>query len=166
VLDIVHEQVLSPLGPIFCVVAEKYVIEAESEQFLRCEQRHACLLRRSIALALITFDARSYQILRRTLTSLSTRENMVECEVLGVPVLAAVLTPVAVPNVDPRPFHCCFTAISPNVYIVPQPNHRRDRKGGRGRVENLVSIVLLEKYRAAKPQTHGTTDADRAERLK
>lgn len=76
-LDIVHKQVFSPLRAIFCVVTEQNVVKAQPQEFLRRQQRHAGLLRRSVTFALVAFYACGDEVLRRRFAALGTRENVV-----------------------------------------------------------------------------------------
>ena len=127
-VNIVHKQILSPFRTIFGVVTEQHMVEAEPQQLLRSQQRHAGLLGRAVALSLVALDARRHQILRRALAALGTRENVIQRQVLGVFVLAAILAAIAVANVDPGTLHRRFAVVAANVDIMPQPDHRRHRK--------------------------------------
>src|SRR5436190_21833685 len=77
-IDIVHKQILAPFRTIFGVMTEQHVVEAEPEQLLRREQRHACLLGCAVALALVALDAGGHKVLRRRLAALGTREDVVK----------------------------------------------------------------------------------------
>ena len=146
-------------------MTKQHVIEAETQQLLRCQQRHTCLLGRAVALTLVTFDAGRDQIVRRAFAALCPRENVIERQILGVLMLAAILAAIAVANIDPGPFHRRFAVIAPNVHIMTQADNRRHRKSGRRRMENIIAVVFLDKDRAAKPQADRASHTDRAERL-
>lgn len=162
---VVHEQVFFPLRPRFGVVAEQNVVEPEPQQFLRGQERHAGLFRRSVALALVAGDTGRDQICRGALAALSPRENVIERQVLGEPMVAAVLAAIAVADVDPCTLHCRFTTRAPDIHIMPEPNNGWDTENRRGRAENVVAVVLFDEDRAAKPQTHRPGNTDGAKRL-
>ena len=165
IVNIVHEEVLAPLGAILGVMTKQHVIEAETQQFLRGQQRHAGLFRRAVALSLIAFDTRGHKVLRRAFAALCTREDMIERKFLGVFMLAAILTAISIANIDPSPFHRGFAIITTNVNIMTQTHNRRNGKNGRGRSENIIAVVFLDKYCSAKPQTDRARDADGTKRL-
>ncbi len=146
-------------------MTKQNVIEAEPEQLLRCQQGHSRLLRSSIALALIAFDAGGDQIMRRALAALGTRENVIERQFFGMLVFTAVLAAIAVADVYPCPFHRGFTIVSADMDVMTQPDDRRNGKRGRRRMQNIIAVVFLNKNRATKPQTDGAGDTHSAERL-
>src|SRR5436190_9476469 len=76
--NIVHKEILSPLRSIFGVVAEQHMVEAETEQLLRGQQRHARLFGRAIAFTLVALYTGRDQVMRRALATLGTRENVIE----------------------------------------------------------------------------------------
>ena len=141
------------------------MVEAEAEEFLRCEQRHSGLFGRAVAFTLVAFYAGRDEIVRRAFTALRTREDVVERQVFGVLVLAAVLTAVAVADIDPRPFHRSLAVIATQMDVMTKPHDRRHGKRGRGRVQDIVAVVFLDKDRTAKPKADRTSDAHGAERL-
>ena len=120
--NIVHKEIFSPLRPIFGIVAEQHMIESETEQLLRGQQRHAGLFRRAVAFTLVAFNAGRHEIVRRAFPALGTRENMVERQFLGVLVLTAVLTAIAITDIDPSTFHCRLAGVTTNVNVVTQSN--------------------------------------------
>jgi len=132
-------------------VTQQHVVEAESQQLLRCEQRHTRLIGRAIALSLVAFHARGNEVVRGAFTALCPREDMVERQILGVPMFAAILAPIPVANIDARPFHRRFAIITPDVHIMTQPYHRGHGKRCRWRMEDIIAVIFLNKYRAAKP---------------
>ena len=164
-VNIVHKEILAPLGSVLGVMTEQHVIEAEPEQLLRGQQRHACLLGRAVALTLVTLDARRHEVLRRALAALRTRKNMIERQVLGVLVLCAILAAITVADVDARTLHRGLAIIAADVHIVTQPNHGRHGKRGRRRMQHIVAVIFLNKNGTAKPQAHRARHAHRAERL-
>ena len=165
VLDIVHEQILSPLRTILRVVTEKYVIEAQAKKLLRSEQRHTRLLRSSIAFTLIALYAGRHEILRRSFAALRTRQDVIERQVLSMLVLGTILTAIAVANIDPRTLHGRFAIVTPHMNVVTQPNDRWDGKCCRRRVQHVVAVIFLDKDRSAKPETHRACNTNRAERF-
>src|SRR5690349_8612144 len=146
-------------------MAEQHMIEAKPQKLLRREQRHACLFRRTIALTLVALDAGRDEIVRRTFAALSSRQNMVERQVLGMFMLAAILATIPVTNVDPGPFHRRLAVRASNMNIMPQPHNRRHRKDRRGRMKDIVAVVFLDENGAAEPKANGTGNADRSERF-
>ena len=90
---------------------------------------------------------------------------MVERQVLGMPVLTAVLAAVPVADVDPGPLHRGFAIVSANVNVVTQPDDRWHGEYCRRRMENIIAVVFFDKHGAAKPQADRTSDTHRAERL-
>lgn len=141
------------------------MIEAESKQLLRSQERHARLLWRSVAFALIALYTRGHQVLRCVLAALCTREDVIKRQVFCVLVLGAILAAIAVANVDSRPLHGRLAAVATQMHVMSQPNNRRHGKNCRGRTQNVIAIILLDKDRSAKPQANRARDADRAERL-
>jgi DNA repair protein RadC len=79
--------------------------------------------------------------------------------------ITAVLAAIPIADIDTRPLHCRLTSIASNVNIMPQADDRRNGKCRRRRMEHVVAVVLFDKHRAAKPQTHSTSNANRSERL-
>lgn len=163
--SVVHKQVFAPFRLIFGVVTQQHVIEAEPKQFLRRKQRHSRLLWRAIAFALIALDARGHKILRCVLAALRSRKDVIERQVFGVLVLAAILTSIAVANVNSRTLHRRLAIVATQMHVMPQPNDRRHRKSRRGGMQNIIAVVLLDKDRPAKPQANRARHANRAERL-
>ncbi len=141
------------------------MVEAETQQLLRRQQRHSRLLGRAVALALVAFYAGSDQILRRVFAALSTRKNVIKRQVLRMTMLAAILAAIAVANVNTRTLHRRLAVIAPQMNVMTQPHNRRNRKRRRRRMQHVVAVVLFNKDRAAKPQTHGSCNTDRTERL-
>ena len=148
---VVHKQILLPLRPRFGIVAEQNVVEPQTEQLLRSQKRHACLLRSAIAFSLIALYARRYEIRGSALPTLGAREDVIEREVLGVAMLSAVLATITITNVNPCTLHCGLASIATDVNIMSKPNHGRNGEDGRRRMENIVAVFLFNKYRTAKP---------------
>ena len=146
-------------------MAKQHVIEAETKQLLRRQQRHARLLRRAVALSLVALHACGHEIRRRTFTALGAGKNMVERQVFSMSMLTAVLAAVTVADVNACALHRRFAAIASNIDVMAQSDHRRNRKDCRRRMQNVVSILLFDENGAAKPQAHRAGDADGAERL-
>jgi hypothetical protein len=90
---------------------------------------------------------------------------VIQCQILRVLVIAAVLAAVTITNVNAGPFHRRLSSVAPDMYVVPQPDNGRYRENRRRRVQNIVAIVLLDEHGAAKPKADSTSDADCAERL-
>lgn len=132
-------------------MTEKDVVETETEQFLRRKQRHACLFRRAVTLSLIAFYARSDQVVRRAFAALRTWENVVKRQLFRMLGFTAILTAIAVTDVDAGTLHRCFAIVAANVNVVTQTNHRRHRKRRRGRMQHIIAVILLNKDRTAKP---------------
>ena len=164
-LVVVHEQVLLPFRTRFGIVAKQHVIEAETQQLLRSQQRHTCLFRRSVPFPLVAFHAGGDQVRRGAFAALCTRQNVIERQVLCVFMVAAILAAVTVANVNPGTLHRRFAAVAANVHVMPQTDHRREPESRRRRMEDIVAVVLFDEYRAAKPQTHRSGDTDRTQRL-
>lgn len=163
--SVVHKQVFAPFRAVLGVVTQQHMIEAEAKQLLRREQRHSRLLGRAVAFALIALDARGHQILRRVLAALRTREDVIKRQVFRMFVLGAILAAIAVANVNSRTLHRRLAAVAPQMNVVSQPDDRRHRKGRRRRMQNVITVILLDKDCSAKPQANRARDADRAERL-
>ena len=141
------------------------MVEPETQKLLRREQRHSSLLRRAVAFSLVAFYASSDQIRRRAFAALRTRKNVIERQILGVLVVAAVLAAVAVADVNPSPLHCRLASVSTYVDVVTQADHGRDFEDRRRRAEYVFAVVLFSKDRAAKPQANRTGDTDGPQRL-
>lgn len=139
-------------------MAKQNVIQPESKQLLRRQQRHASLLRRTIAFALITLYTCCHKILRRRFATLSSRENVVKRQVLGVTMFAAILATISVANVDPSTFHRGLAIIASKMDVVAQSNDRRHREFSGRRMQHIVAVVLLDKNGTAKPQAYGSSD--------
>src|SRR5688572_7284355 len=99
-------------------MAKQHMVETETQQLLRGQQRHTSLIRGTIPLSLIASNTRCDEVVRCALSALCPRENVIERQVLSVLVLATVLTPVTVANVDPCTFHRCFAVIAAYVYVM------------------------------------------------
>ncbi len=99
------------------------MVEAETQQLLRRQQRHSRLLRRAVAFSLVAFYAGRDQILGRVFAALSTRKNVIERQVLSVTMLAAILAAIAVSNVDTRTLHRRLAVIAPQMNVMTQPHH-------------------------------------------
>ena len=164
-LKVVHEQILSPFRTVLGVVTEQHVVEPQPQQLLRRQQRHSRLFRRAVAFALVALDTGRNEIVRRALAALSSRQNVVERQVLGMLMLAAVLAAIAVANVDAGTLHRGLAIVAADMNIMPKPHNRRHRKDRRGRMKDIVAVVFLDKNGTAKPQANGPGDADRPERL-
>ena len=109
------------------------VVEAKSKQLLRGKKGHPRLLRRAITFALIALHTRSDKVLWCRFAALSTRQNVVERQILSVSVLAAVLTTITIADVDPGTFHRRFASGATHIYIMTQANDRRQLEAeGRG----------------------------------
>ena len=141
------------------------MIEPETQKLLRGQQWHACLLGSAVTFSLVALHAGRDEIRRGAFTTLCSRQDVIERQVLRVAMITAVLAAIAVANVDTRTLHRRLTAIAPHMNIVSQPNDGRNRKRCRRRMENIVAVVLFDKHRAAKPKAHRTSDADSTERL-
>jgi hypothetical protein len=76
---------------------------------------------------------------------------MVERQVFGVLLLAAILTAVAVADINARPLHRAFAAVSPNMDVMPQTYDRWNRKSGRWGMQDIVAVILFDKNRSPKP---------------
>jgi hypothetical protein len=132
-------------------MTEQYVVEAEPEEFLRGQQGHSGLLRRPVAFALITFYTSRNKVMWSALAALRTGKNVVESQILCVLGLAAVLAAISIANVDPGPFHRRLTIVAADVYVVAQPDDGRHRENGRGRMQNVVSVVFLDENGTPEP---------------
>jgi len=163
--NIVHKEIFLPFGTRFGVVAEQDVVESETQQFLRSQQRHSGLFGRPVSFALVAFDAGGDQIVRRRFAALRPRQDMIERQVFGVFVFAAVLAAVAVANINPRPFHRRFLAAAFDVHVGPQTHDRRDGKRRRRRMQNVFAVVFLDRQFTRKPHTNRPRDTDRAQRF-
>ena len=125
------------------------------------------LFRGTVTFSLIAFYACSDKVRRGAFAALSARQYVIERQVFCVFVFTAVLTTVSIANVNPGTFHCGLAAISANVDVVAQPNHRRHGKRRRGRMKDIVAIVFLDKDRTAKHrQTERAHQRCRAARKK
>lgn len=162
---IVHKQIFLPFRTRLGIVAEQHVIEPQSQKFLRSEQRHSCLFRRTVTFSLIAFYASSYKVSRSAFAALGPRQDMIKRQILGVLVIAAVLAAVAVADIYPRPLHCRLASVSTNVNIVTQADHGRDLEDRRRGTEYVFAVVLFYKDRAAKPQANRPSDTDGAQRF-
>lgn len=138
------------------------MVKSEPQKFLRRKQRHACLVRRSIALTLVALDAGRDKVVGRAFAALSSRQDVIERQVLCVFVFSAILAPITVAYIDTGPFHSGLTILAADVNIMTQPNDRRHRKLGRGRTKDIVAVVFLDENGAAEPQADGTRNADRS----
>lgn len=141
------------------------VVEPEAKQLLRCQQRHASLLRRTISFSLIALHARRNEVLRCALAALCTGKDVIQSQVFGMPVFTAVLAAVTVADVYPSPLHRCLTIVASEVDIVAQPDDRGDRKRRRRRMKNIRAVIFLNEDRSAKPKANSTRYAHRSERL-
>ena len=146
-------------------MAEKHVIESQTEKLLRSEQRHTSLFGRSITFSLVALHTRRDKVSRRAFTALRTRQDVIERQVFRMLVIAAVLAAIAIANVDACTLHGRLAAIAADVDVVPKPDHRRDREGRRRRMKNIVAVLLFDENSTAKPKADGTSDADGAQRL-
>lgn len=165
VAALVDEEILLPFGARFGVVAQKHVVKAEAKQLLGGQERHACLVGCSIAFALIALNARCHKILRRMLAALCTRQDVIERQVFRVAMLTAILTAVAVTNVDPCTLHRILVFLSAQMDIVAQAHNGRHRERRGWRMQNVLAVVLLNKHGSAKPQADGARDTDRPQRF-
>jgi len=146
-------------------MAEQHMVKAQSQKLLRSEQRHAGLLRRTVTFSLVAFYASSDEVRRCAFAALSTRQDVIKRQILGVFVIAAILAAVTVADVNPRPLHCRLASVSTNVDVVTQADHGRDLEDRRRGTEYVFAIVLFNKDRAAKPQANRAGDTDGAQRL-
>lgn len=90
---------------------------------------------------------------------------MIECQVLCVFVIAAILAAITIADIDAGSLHCRLASIPTNMNVMPQADDRRDWKRCRRRMENVIAVVLFNKHRTAKPQAYRTSYADGAQRL-
>lgn len=146
-------------------MTEQYVIESQTKQFLRCKQRHPCLFRSSVTFTLVAFYTRGDQVGRSAFAALCPRQYVVERQVFGMTMLAAILAAVTVANVNACPLHRRLGTIAANVDVMTKPDHGRHGENSRGRVKNIVAVVFLDINRAAKPKADSTSNSDSAERL-
>lgn len=89
---IVHKQIFLPFRTRLGIVAKQHVIQAQSKQLLRCEQRHTSLFRRAVSFPLVALYARRYKIGRCAFTALCTWQNVIERQVFRVLVLGSIGT--------------------------------------------------------------------------
>ena len=143
--NFIHKQIFSPFAARFGVMTKQNVIETETQQFLRRQQRHSRLIGRAIAFALVAFYASRHQIVRRTFAALRPRQNMIERQILCVFVLGAILAAVSVANIDPRALHRRFLAATLDVDVRPQTHHRRHGNSRRRRMQNIVAVVFFNR---------------------
>ena len=141
------------------------MIQAESQKLLRSQQWHACLLGGAITLPLITFHTRRDEIGGSAFAALSSRKNVIQRKILCVFVLGTILASIPVANVNSGTLHSCLATVASNMNIVPETNYRWDGKSCGRRVKYILTVVLFDKDRAAKPETNCTSDTDGAERL-
>ena len=131
VFKLVHKQIFFPFGFRFRVVTEQHAVESKLEKFLRREQRHSGLIGRAVAFALVAFDARRNEVVRGAFAALRSRQNVIERQIFGVFVVAAVLTAVAVANVNSGALHRRFLPFALDVNIRSQAHDRRHGNHGR-----------------------------------
>lgn len=162
---LVDEEILLPLGTRLCVVAEKDVVESETQQFLRGKERHTSLLGRAVAFSLIALYARSYKILRSVLAALCPRQNVIERQILCVPMVAAILASIAVANIDAGALHRILAGSAAQVYVMPQSDNGRHGEDRRRRMQHIVAVILLDEHSSAEPQADGASDTDRSKRF-
>lgn len=79
--------------------------------------------------------------------------------------IAAVLATISVADVDACSFHGRLAPVAANMNVMTQPHDGRDREGCRRRMENVVTVVLFDEDRAAKPKANRTSDADGSQRF-
>lgn len=162
---IVHKQIFLPFRTRLGVVAEQHVIKAQTQKFLRREQRHSGLFRRTVTFSLIAFYASSYKVSRSAFTALCTRQDVIQRQILGMLMVTAILAAVAVADVNSRPLHCRLSSVSTNIDVMTQADHGRDLEDRRRGTEYVFAVVLFYKDRAAKPQANRPSDTDGAQRL-
>lgn len=68
--------------------------------------------------------------------------------------VAAVLAPITVSDINAGALHCRLAAVAPDVNIMPQSYNRWYAENGRGRTQYVFAIIFLDKDGAAKPQTN------------
>lgn len=90
---------------------------------------------------------------------------MVKGEVLGMLMLAAILTSVTVPYVNAGAFKRRFPIVAANVNIVPQTDDRWNRERHRWRAKDIISVVFLDENGTPKPKTDRPGNADGSKRL-
>ena len=132
-------------------MTKKHVVEPQPEQLLRSQQRHTRLLRRAIALTLITLDAGRYQVMRRALSTLCSRQDVIERQVLGMLVFTAILAAIAVADVDASALHRRLAALALDVNVMTQPDDRWNGKLRRRRMKDIVAVILLDENGPSKP---------------
>src|SRR5215203_855240 len=121
-------------------MTKQYVIESQTKELLRREQRHPCLFRRSVTFTLVAFYTRRDQVGRSAFAALCPRQDVIERQVLGVTMLAAILAAVTVAYVNACPLHRRLGTIAADMNVMTKPDHRRHGKNGRGRVKNIVAV--------------------------
>ena len=141
------------------------VVKPETQKLLRREKRHSGLFGRAVAFALVAFDASRHEIVRDAFAALRARQDVVERQILGVFVLAAVLTAIAVADIDPGALHCRFLAAAFDVNVGTQAHDRRYANFRRRRMQNVFAVVFLDGQFTREPHTDSARYADRAERF-
>ena len=132
-------------------MTKKHVVEPQPQQLLRSQQRHTRLLRRAIALTLITLDAGRYKVMRRAFSTLCSRQDVIERQVLGMLVFTAILAAIAVADVDASALHRRLAALALDMNVMTQPDDRWNGKLRRRRMKDIVAVILLDENGPSKP---------------
>lgn len=146
-------------------MTEKHVVQTQPKQLLRGQKRHSRLLGRPVALALVTPLAGGDEILRSRRSALCFGHDVIERQILGVFVVAAILATITIPNIDPGPLHRAVAPTAADIDVMAQAHDRRNAKLNRRGPKNVVAVKFLDIQLVAHLHADRPRDADRAKRL-
>src|SRR5579883_1669904 len=155
------KQVFAPLGVAFAEHSHQMAAGVEAERTGLTGELHACLLRRSAALAVIARMAAGDEVFPRGLTGAGSRDHVVECEFGRGKGAVAILASVAVAHEDVLARE--GASLVRDTAIFEQANDGREPQGGTGGVDGEAGFLFGRRH-ALQNEHKGaprSTDIDR-----
>src|SRR5258706_4370025 len=158
----IHEQVLAPFGARLCIVAKHYTFELNAQRRLRSQQRHSCLRRRAITLAIITRHASRNYVHRGVITATRTRQDVIKRQLSYALLFTAVLATELVAHVNPQAPHARLLAAAANVDVSASANYRRHWPLSVSRTQHAIAVELFDEDRVLESHDDCARDTDGA----
>jgi hypothetical protein len=158
-------QIFSPLRARRRRMVQSVEVQVVPQRGRIGQQRHARLIGRSVAFALVARMTARAQVFRHGLSAARTRQNVIQRQVLERPLDAAILTPVPVANKNLRAQTSRRAAPLADVYVFKQANHGWALKCKSHRPQHAIRIVFKRFGRSLPNHAKRTRQGHGAERL-
>jgi len=157
------EQILAPLRSRLGAVTHLGPLHSIGQRCRVCQQRHPCLLRRAVALALVARETSCTQVLRSGSPTSRTRDYMIDRQVKCSALPTAILAAVSVTRQNSRALGARSTLPSSHIDVLDQPNDARRGKRKVLRAKHTVAVELDNFSRALPDQANRARHVDHSQ---